>query len=145
MKKILAVIMILISLLSAASCGGGGAYELVLVPDDGISPTAIYAMAVNIAQDPKSFAGKTVQAEGVISYSSDSSTGYYLRITDGTACCNIDLDLKLADGLKAPEDMTYIRITGTLATFKNTQGTDTIRFDADTLLDQAELEKLYEE
>lgn len=144
MKKILALLMIAVAMITAAGCGGGTT-DIVLVADDVISPAAIYSMAINVVQNASDYVGKSVQAEGSIHSSSDSSTGYYIRISDGTGCCAVDMEFKLADGLEYPEELTYIRISGVISSYKNDAGTEIIRIDANSILDQEELEKLYEE
>ncbi len=144
MKKFLALITFIAIILTTASCGAGG--DVVnLIPDDVLSPVAIYSMAENIVQQPASYVGKEFKAEGQTYCMDTSSTGYYIRISDSTACCFVDIEFKLADGLTYPEDSSYIQLFGTIASYQGTDGSTVIRFDADKIIYEEELRELYDE
>ncbi len=145
MKKLIALFMIAMTLLTAAACGGNGSAEVVLVPDDILSPVAIYSMASNIAQNPDEYDGKTVQAEGCTVYSEESSTGYYIQISDSTVCCFVNIEFSLTDGIEVPEEDSYFQIFGTISTYKNDKGKSVVRFDGNKVLYEDELREIYGE
>ncbi len=144
MKKIISLLWIAITLVTAAGCGGGEGAEIILVPDD-MSPVAVYSMAANIAQDVNSYSGRSVQAEGEAILSEDSSTGYYIRISDSTACCFVDIDASFPDGIEPPEENSVFQLFGTISTCQNAEGKTVPRFDATKVLYEEELKEIYGE
>lgn len=144
MKKLLALLMTAVILLSAASCGAK-TDTVNLIPDEILSPVAIYSMAENIVQQPANYVGKAFQAEGQTCQLETSSTGYFIRISDSTACCFVDLEFKLAEGLNYPEDASFIQLFGTIASYQAADGSTVVRFDADKILYEEELRELYGE
>ncbi len=144
MKKILALFIITLTLLTAAGCGESSA-EVNLVPSDILSPVAIYSMAVHVEENPTDYIGKTVQAEGYINYSIDSSTGYYIRVDDSTGCCNVDLEFRLPGGMESPEDFSRIRISGIFHSYTHADGTEVLRIDAESIMDEEALKATLDE
>ena len=143
MKRLLAFLMIALCLLTAAGCGQ--TEEVNLIPDEILSPVAIYSTAMNIFQSPKDYVGKAVQAEGQAYYSTDSSTGYYIRISDSTACCFVDLELQLAEGIQYPADQSYFQVFGKISSYDAADGRTVVRIEGDRVLYEDELRAMYEE
>ena len=153
MKKLFSFLLIVLTLLSLAGCGKindvikkaeeNKQADIVLVPNDVLDPGAIYTLAVSTLQDSSNI-GKTVQAEGEAYYSEDSSTGYYIRISD-QVCCTTDIEFSLPDGMAYPEDGTYFQLFAKINTYKNESGKETIRFDGTKVVYEDELREMYEE
>lgn len=145
MKKIISILLIALTLLTTAGCGGGGGEDVILVPDDVLSPVAIYAMAAEIKQNPNDYAGKSVRAEGETLYNDESSTGYYLRISDSSACCFEDIEMTVPEGVKVPADTTFCHLIGKITVFKGTDGRDYPRFEATEFIYEDQLREMYGE
>lgn len=142
MKKLIALFTLCLLLISAASCGQ--AEEIILVADDVLSPVAIYSMAENVVQEPQKYEGKKVQAEGMAYYSPDLPSGHAVRISDSTACCFVDLEYTLPEGIKQPEDQSYFQIFGSFKTYQSQDGSTTIRIEGERVLYEDELRAMYE-
>ena len=113
MKKIIAFLLVIATLLSCGGCGGGGSVEVDLIANDIIGPQAVYTLAVQVCQDPSKYVGKTVQAEGALVVSEESATGIYIEVADNTCCFqNISFRMKKED-TELPPEGNIIRIKGT--------------------------------
>lgn len=135
MKKFLAILMILATLLSFAGCGGNNSgVDVNLVVDEVLSPMAVYALAASVAQAPATYNGKTVQAEGALLIDETSATGYYVEVADNTGCCYQNFAFRMKDeSVELPEANTIILVKGTFKQEKDPSGADVLVIEADSL------------
>ena len=145
MKKIVAILLIVATLLSFAGCGkgGGGDVDYNMVPTETLNFQAIYNMVCSVDQQAKSNVGKTILLEGREYCTDDSSTGHYINISDGV-CCNKDIEYKLPAEIEYPEDDTVFHLYATINT--TTKDNETVMLlEGYKVIYEETLREMYEE
>lgn len=108
------------------SSASSGEYDVDLTVLDS---TMIYGQLYDMLNDPESYNGKTVRAEGPFSYFKDEQTGkkyFAVLIKDATACCAQGIEFVLKGNPVYPYDYpdidTNIVITGVCDIYKEGNG-----------------------
>ena len=95
MKRILSVLAICTVLLTACGKAKTGDYDINLIAGDIYDPSMIYSLAVQIVQEPKNYAGKTVSAEGIIFEDFEDVT--VIEIADTKGCCYQNVPVRMGE------------------------------------------------
>ncbi len=147
MKKIIALLICLASVLALASCTADepepapvptaastdapattevapADYSDVDLDLTALSSTMVYSEVYNMVNVPQDYMGKTVKARGPFAIYEDPASGYIyyaVIIKDATACCSSGLEFILTDDLKYPDDYpalgTEITVSGVFGVY----------------------------
>lgn len=126
MKRLLVLLLAFALLL--CSCGTAE-YDIDLIVSDIISPSMAYAEAANMNANPKDYLGQTIRAEGCIFAYGDH---YLIEIADTAGCCSEYLEIKLAEGLKYPDEEKIMYVYGTWNSYEKS-GKTLYRIEADKM------------
>jgi len=126
MKKIICIVLSLISVLSAAGCGDASAVVSHDVDVDltALSSTMVYSEVYNMMDVPENYIGKSVKMNGSFAMYHDESTDkYYFAciVSDATACCSQGIEFVLSGDCKYPDDYpelgSEITVSGIFGTY----------------------------
>jgi len=125
MKRLLAIILSLVTLFAFSACGDKATeasaqtkekYNLDLTKFSG---SMIYAKVNDMVSSPEKYKGKTVKMSGLFSVYEDTANNhvyYSCIIPDATACCQQGIEFVLSDtSLKYPDDYPEIGSAITIA------------------------------
>ncbi len=126
MKRLLVLLLAFALLL--CSCGNAE-YDIDLIVSEIISPSMAYAEAANMNANPKDYLGQTIRAEGCIFADGDH---YLIEIADTAGCCSEYLEIKLAEGLKYPDEEKIMYVYGTWNSYEKS-GKTLYRIEADKM------------
>ena len=110
MKKLISMMICIITVLALTSCGRGsasgkdGKIDLDLTE---LSSTMVYSEVYNMMTSPENYLGKTVKMDGTFaSYHDEASDKYYFAciIQDATACCSQGIEFVLTEDYSYPDD-----------------------------------------
>lgn len=128
-KKISAVLVCLLLMLSFAGCGGESAESVDTAQADvdltTLSSTMVYSEVYNMLCTPDDYIGKTIKMKGSATSfydENDKETYYACIIQDATACCTQGLEYTLKGSAEYPPDGDEILVMGTFQTYTAPDG-----------------------
>ncbi len=95
MKRLFALMAVIVLLITGCGKAPAGDYDINLIAGELYDPSMIYSLAVQIVQEPKDYAGKTVGAEGIIFEDIEGVT--VIEIADTKGCCYQNVPVQMGE------------------------------------------------
>ena len=88
-----------------------------------LSATMVYGQVFDMLVNPEGYNGKTIKMQGIYDVVTDSVTNeeyHYIVVEDATACCSQGIEVRIPEGVSAPELYNVVEVVGTLHTYRGT-------------------------